>query len=302
MKALVIGASGQVGGRLQRSWARRGQAIGTCCTHPAPGLHALDLRDREGVESFLAEVRPAVCFLPAALTHMDDAETHPDECHEINVEGPRHVARVLKGWSGLLVFFSTDHVFGECASPRKEGDPKGPLSVYARSKALAEELIAEELPDRHLILRTSWVFGPDAQEKNFAYRVRRALEKAEPLLVPSDQYGQPTYGSDLAETAVELVRRGARGVFHVVGPEPMSRLEWARCIASALGYWGQSLLGERTEALRPAAPRPLRVQLDRGKLLDFLGCDPIRSPGAGLRALVQEWEREAGLRVDQRAA
>ncbi len=297
MKALVIGASGQVGAGLFRAWGRRGQVAGTCCTQSAPGLRRLHLANLLEVESLLEETRPDVCFLPAALTHLDYAETHPEDCHAVNVEGPRRVARVLNRLGGVLVFFSTDHVFGDRPAPCREEDEKRPLSAYARGKALAEELIAAELPERHLILRTSCVFGPDSQGKNFAYRVRRSLEEGVPLVVASDQMGQPTYGPDLSEAAVELVRRDARGVFHVVGPESLTRLEWARRIASALGFWGQSLLGQETASLGAAAPRPLRVQLDRRKLLDFLGRDPIRSLDAGLRALAREWDHEATRRA-----
>src|SRR4029077_1920750 len=111
-----------------------------------------------------------------------------------NVLATSHLARAIAEINGCLVFFSTDHVFNDSPRAWKEDDPVSPRSAYARSKAEAEQMVRETLPDRHLILRTSWVFGPDPQQKNFLWRVRHTLGKGETLIVPSDQHGQPTYG------------------------------------------------------------------------------------------------------------
>jgi dTDP-4-dehydrorhamnose reductase len=279
-----------------------------------PGMSRLDLRDGSAVKKLIHDIRPKVCYLPGALTFVDYAESHSEECRQTNVLGVSEVARAIAEVTGLLVFFSTEHVFAESTRPWKEDDPVFPQSVYAKSKAEAEQIVRETLPDHHLILRTSWVFGRDPQEKNFLWRVRRTLEKGEQLFVPSDQHGQPTYGPDLARTARLLVQRGARGTYHVVGPQYLSRLAWARLIAETLHLPSQLIQGHpthfrmRTEEcgvrseeavggnvlssiphsalpIRQSpvvAPRPLHIRLDRSKLLALLGHDPIRSPQAAI--------------------
>ena len=285
MRTLVIGASGQVGALLCQLAGDEERCLGTYCHHPMPGLIRLDLRNFESLRQIIHDVRPDVCYLPGALTFVDYAEAHPQECHEINVLATSHLARALAEINGLLVFFSTDHVFSDSPRPWKEDDPVSPRSIYARSKAAAEQIVRETLPDHHLILRTSWVFGPDPQKKNFLWRVRRTLEKGELLVVPSDQHGQPTYGPDLARTARLLVERGARGTYHVVGPQYLSRLAWARLIAEALDLPADLIQGQPTSQLDLAAPRPLHVSLDRMKLLSLVGYDPIRSPQSSDSAL-----------------
>jgi dTDP-4-dehydrorhamnose reductase len=243
-----------------------------------PGLRQLDLRNIGAVRQIISDVRPDVCYLPGALSFVDYAEAHPQECHEINVLGTRHLARAMAEVEGLLVFFSTDHVFSDSPRPWKEDDPVAPQNVYARSKAEAEQIIRETLPDHHLILRTSWVFGPDPQKKNFFWRVRRTLEKGEELIVPLDQHGQPTFGPDLARTARQLVECGARGTFHVVGPECLSRLAWARLMAETLHLPADLIQGQPTSLTDVTAYRPLNIRLDRTKILAQLGYDPIRAP------------------------
>ncbi len=288
-KCLVIGASGQVGGQLLALCRARGcDGVGTACRNPRPGLAHLDLRDGAAIDRLLDAQRPDVVYLPGALTHVDYGEAHREECYAINVDGTCRVAHWLRRRGGCLVFFSTEHVFSDSPTSYTEDAPTAPRSVYAQSKVAAEEQLRVLLPERHLILRTSWVFGPDEQRKNFVYRAAATLDRGEELVVPEDQHGQPTFAPDLAATALLLVERGLAGTFHVVGPELLTRLAFARLIARLFGLDAGLIRGRPTAALNQPAPRPLHIRLDRTKLQQTLGCDPIRSPAAGLRALQEE--------------
>ncbi len=297
MKSLVIGASGQVGAQLYRAARRDGACLGTYRSHPVPGLVPLDLRDAPAIASLIREQRPDVCYLPAALTHVDRAESQREECRAINVDGVGHVALELARINATLVFFSTEHVFNERARPWRENEPTSPLSVYAASKVAAEELIREVLPKRHLIVRTSWVFGPDPQEKNFLFRVRRTLDAGELLRVPPGQWGQPTFGPDLARAARRLVKRKARGTIHVVGPRAMTRLCWALMLADEMGYSTQQVALDWSSPPADRAPRPQHIRLARGRLLSYLEEDPIRSPRQGIRATLRLIEKRNAINL-----
>jgi dTDP-4-dehydrorhamnose reductase len=137
MRNLVLGASGQVGWSL---WSQVG-GIGTYHRHPLPGLVPLDLRDGTLLRVLLRDVRPDVCYLSGAWTHVDGAEQHPAECRAVNVEPVVTVARELAFLGGMLVLFSTDHVFGTRENLWREDEPVAPASVYARSKVEAEEAV-----------------------------------------------------------------------------------------------------------------------------------------------------------------
>ncbi|HEV8061235.1 MAG TPA: NAD(P)-dependent oxidoreductase [Gemmataceae bacterium] len=297
MKSLVIGASGQVGALLYRAARRDGACLGTYRNHAALGLTPLDLRDASAVASLIRDHQPDVCYLPAALTHVDRAESQREECRAINVDGVGHVALELARINATLVFFSTEHVFNERARPWRENEPPCPLSVYAASKVAAEELIREVLPKRHLIVRTSWVFGPDQQEKNFLFRVRGTLNAGELLHVPPGQWGQPTYGPDLARTSVRLVKRKARGTIHIVGPRAMTRLSWALMLAEEMGYSTQRVALDWSPPTVDRAPRPQHIRLSRSRLLRYLDEDPIRSPRQGIRATMRSLEKRKAINL-----
>jgi dTDP-4-dehydrorhamnose reductase len=283
MKALILGASGQVGGLLMRECRASGwECVGTAFKHPSDNIRSLDIRDAKLVSECVAAVNPDVVFVPGALTFVDYCETHPDECYGINVEGTANVARAIAGRKTSLVFFSTEHVFSDSPNDYSEDAPTAPMSVYAKSKVMAEERLREIIPSQHLILRTSWVYGPETQRKNFVYRAVATLRKGERLKVPADQYGQPTFSVDLAATAKQLLEMGISGTFHCVGPTFITRLDYSRLIARIFKLDASLIDGISTAELQQPAPRPLHIRLARNKLNKLLGRDPIRSPETAL--------------------
>ncbi|HET8532835.1 MAG TPA: sugar nucleotide-binding protein, partial [Methylomirabilota bacterium] len=170
MRALVIGASGQVGAALLRALRARGHdAIGTWAHHAYPGLVPLDLADGAALERLLADGRPDWVLCPAALSHVDYCEEHPDEAFAVNVHAPLAAARAAARVGAGFVYYSSDYVFDGVGGPYTEEAPPHPLGVYGRSKAEGERAVQGAL-DRALVVRTSVVYGPERQEKNFVYQ------------------------------------------------------------------------------------------------------------------------------------
>src|ERR1700740_584760 len=135
MQALVIGASGQVGGALCLELARQGHTVvGTHAHMAAPGTVLLDLGDVPTIERMLGEVAPDWVFCTGALTHVDYCETHPDEAARLNRDAPRAAAQAAARCGAGFVFYSTEYIFDGIAGPYAEGDRPNPLSVYGRTK------------------------------------------------------------------------------------------------------------------------------------------------------------------------
>ena len=284
MNALVIGASGLVGTALLQALRDAGvNTIGTYAAHGQPGLRPLDVRDAAAVGRCIAESSADVVYLPASLTNVDYCETHPDESATVNVDGVRHVAA-----SGVrVVYFSSDYVFAGDAGPYREADPVRPISVYGRHKLLAEQ----SLDRRALILRTTVVYGNEAQGKNFVYRLVSTLREGKSLRVPADQIGSPTYAPNLARAAVALEQRGAVGVYHLAGPERANRYEFAREAAAVFGLDARPLQPVTTAELGQAAARPLNAGMVCDKAQAELPF-PLVGYREGLRLLRAELEAE----------
>lgn len=257
MRAVVIGGSGQIGGWLLRVLRETGhEAVGTYATVAFPGLVALDAADLDRAAAWVAGQRPDVVFYPAGFTWVDGCERDPEKARVANLLQPLNLARAA-GIGGRFVYFSTDYVFDGVAGPYAEDAPTNPLSAYGRAKHDAELALAAEFGDRVLTVRTSWVFGPERQGKNFAYQLVRTLAAGKPLVCPFDQVSSPSYGPDVARAVVALIEQGRSGLAHVVGPEVIDRVTFAQGIASAFGLDPARITGKTTTELGQEAPRPL---------------------------------------------
>ena len=282
-RTLLIGASGQLGRALAARCAGR-SLVGASHRHTPPGGLRIDLGDADGTRSALNEVHPDLILVAGAMCNVDQCEIEPEMCERINTRGPAIVAEYAREHGGRVVFFGTDHVFDGGKPAYVEGDTVNPLNVYARSKARAEEALRELLPDRHLIIRTGWVYGPDNERRNFVLRLIDRMAAGEAIPVPSDQWGSPSYTEDIAAATSYLVDHDATGTFHATGPDLVDRAALALKICERFGLATSALMPRPTEALKQAARRPLRVLLDCHKLA-VTGAPRFRGIDEGLRAL-----------------
>lgn len=296
MRVLIVGASGFVGSALRAAFGSA--AVGTYCAHPVAGLRQLDMRDRAAVDRLVGEVRPEVIIQPAAQPHVDWCEDHVEESYAINVAGTRHVAEAAGAAGARYLFVSTDYVFDGSAGPYAEDAPTGPRNVYGRHKLEAERLIATTLQD-HVIVRVCGVYGYERQGKNFIMALLSNGRRGEAMNVPSDQWGTPTYGDNLAAAMQELALGTARGIYHVVGPEWLDRLSFARLACEVFGLDPGFLRPRTTAELRQRAPRPLRGGLQTAKVRAILKTELV-SPRRGLELMKERLCRE-GLFAQPRA-
>ena len=284
MRALVIGASGQVGAALMHALHARGHdAVGTYAHHPVDGLGALDITDRGAVERAIQDARPDWILCSAGLTHVDHCEEHPAEALAINRDGPLEAARLARRAGASFVFYSTEYVFDGERGPYAEEDAARPLSVYGRSKWDGERAVLAEI-ERASVVRTTVVYGPDRQEKNFVYQLIANCRGGREMRIPMDQVSSPTYNVYLARATVELCERDLRGVYHLAGDGVMDRVAFARLACQVFELDPSRLTPVATATLAQKAPRPLRGGLLIAKARAAL-FTPLRSPEAGLRAM-----------------
>lgn len=290
MRILIVGASGFIGSALHSACGA--DAVGTYCLHPTEGLRHLDLCDAGAVQRLVADVQPTLIIHPAAQPNVDWCEDHAAESHAINVAGTRHMAAAARAAGARYVYFSTDYVFDGSAGPYREDAATDPPNVYGRHKLEAERAVASVLDD-YLIVRVCGVYGFERQGKNFVMGLLARAQKGEPMNVPSDQWGNPTYADNLAAAVRELALSSHRGVYHVVGPDHLDRISFARLACSVFGLDPGFLRPRTTAELGQRARRPLRGGLDTAKARAVLAT-PLLAPRQGLE-LMRERLRAEGM-------
>ncbi len=279
MKILLTGCRGQLGRELKRSLECLGRVV-------ACDRRQLDLAEPDALRAAVRSIAPAVIVNAAAYTAVDKAEAEPAQADAINAVAPGILAEEAQRLGALLVHYSSDYVFdGRKPEPYGEDDAAAPLSAYGRSKLAGERAIAA-VGGRHLIFRTSWVYGLHGNNfmKTMLRLGRRSSETGDdlraPLRVVGDQVGAPTWTRHLADvTALVLARRDRpTGLYHLAAAGATSWHGYAEAIfaeARSAGLIEELPVVHRIDSADYPlpAPRPANSRLDCTRFRNDFGLD-----------------------------
>jgi dTDP-4-dehydrorhamnose reductase len=197
MKILLTGSNGQVGFELKNKLSALGEMIAT-------EREELDLTNLDAIRTFIDQIKPDIIINPAAYTAVDKAESEPEIARLINSRVPEVLAEKAAELNIPLIHFSTDYVFdGLKKEAYVEINQTNPQSVYGKTKCEGEKKIYKH--PKHIILRTSWVFG--SHGNNFLKTILRLIVEKESLNIVADQWGSPSSASMLGDVTFKIVDR-----------------------------------------------------------------------------------------------
>lgn len=225
VKIFVTGGEGQLG----RAMAEIGKGGALYL-----GREEADDITQPEIMQTICDFKPDVVVHAAAITDVDACELKPDQAFLVNEQGTRYVARGAKRVGALMVYISTDYVFdGNKTFPYLEADTTNPINQYGASK-LAGERVTQEVADRWLIVRTSWVYGEG--RKNFVTNILEWATTQPVLRLVEDKVGAPTCAVDLALAIHYLVQAGMTNrIFHASGLGECNWVEYGREILKIAG-------------------------------------------------------------------
>lgn len=280
MKILLTGKNGQVGFELQRALAPLGEIV-------AVDQADCNLADESAIRRLMGATQPDIVVNPAAHTAVDKAESEPALAQAINGVAPGIFGAEAARRGALVVHYSTDYVFdGRKAAWYTEDDAPNPLSVYGKTKLAGEQALAAS-GAKHLIFRTSWVFG--AHGANFAKTMLRLAAERQGLRVVADQFGAPTSAALIADVTAQILGQYLRacrlpdsafpyGLYHLVAAGRTTWHEYAQAVIQAAQAAGLPLrMGPAdVQAITTAdyplpAPRPANSCLATARLRETFG-------------------------------
>lgn len=271
MKILVTGKNGQLGFELIRSLATLGRVVGV-------DIDECDLQDVSAIEKLLDNVKPDLIINPAAYTAVDKAETEAALAHAINAQAPEVMAQYAARHNIPIIHYSTDYVFdGIKEGAYLETDEINPRSVYGKTKAMGEEAVRHHAP-KHIILRTSWVFG--SHGGNFLKTILKLAQERDKLSIVSDQVGSPTSAALLAEVTAEIVKQlfapaasDKYGTYHLVTKGYTSWHGYAQFVVARANAFDfqtkispEAIVAIKSSEYPVPASRPANSRLDTTKL------------------------------------
>jgi dTDP-4-dehydrorhamnose reductase len=272
MKIVIIGAGGRLGAALVREY--RGKYDVTGFSHTE-----LDLSDLDSVREKLRAIDFDVLINAAGFTKVDLCEAQPDRAFLINAEASRVVAEICEEKNARLIHFSTDYVFdGEKREPYTEEDEANPISVYAESKLAGEKNVLA-VQNRNLVVRVSWVFGPD--RPSFIDAMIQQAQENEKVDAVTDKFSTPTYTLDIAEMLPRFFGGNvSRGILHFANAGKCNWQEYAQwavdCCHDAGLLLKAKAIGARKlrEMTNWVARRPVYSVLSTAKYTKLTGISP----------------------------
>jgi dTDP-4-dehydrorhamnose reductase len=272
MKIVVLGAGGRLGAALMQEYREK---------HDIAGFnHAqLDLASLDDVRQRLGAMNFDVLINASGFTNVDACETERERAFLINAKAPGVLAEICNSKDAKLIHFSTDYVFdGEKRSPYTEEDQANPISLYGESKLAGEKNVLAA-GNGHLVVRVSWVFGPD--RPSFIDVMIKRAQQDEKIDAISDKFSTPTYTHDIGRMLPQFFDRGVDGgILHFANAGKCNWQEYAQWALDCCRDAGISLKARTVGALKLSemknwvARRPVYSVLSTVKYGELTGTAP----------------------------
>ena len=227
MKVLVTGAAGRLGAAVVRCLQdRRVDCL-------AVDREDFDVRDGAAVHRAVQAYRPDAIIHCAAYTDVEQAETEPEKCAEVNGMGTLNMVRAALAVDAKLMYISDSTVFsGVGQQPWEAAERPNARSVYGLTKAQGEEAICS-LMTRYFIVRTTWLYG--GEDDDFVRQITAMANGRNEIAVSGTETSTPTLIPELAQRLCDIIATERYGVYHAVNEGYCSRAEWARSILRLTG-------------------------------------------------------------------
>ncbi len=225
-KVLILGSKGMLGQALAEEFQDYKLTLWD--------KNNLDITHRKTLQNKISHLAPDIIINAAAYTNVEEAEKNQEQTLKVNGKAVGYLAQIAKKINAILVHYSTDYVFeGKNYKGYKETAQPNPINVYGKSKFLGEALLRRYI-EQYYLIRSSWMFGREGI--NFVDKILRKAQSSATLRVVNDQWGKPTYASDLARATRQILEQERPfGIYHLTNEGKTNWCQFARKILTLKG-------------------------------------------------------------------
>ncbi len=295
-KIVVVGGAGFIGSHLVHSLVERGDEVHVIDNLSAgkkenvdkgATLHVLDMRNREDIEPVIKGADTV--FLLAALPSIQYSIRHPEETHDVNVNGIFNVLLAAKeGGVRRLVYSASSSAYGrQKVMPVVETMLPDPISPYGLQKHIGERycrVFNEAYGLETVSLRYFNVYGLNQNpEGEYAAVISKFVDnkkkgKKLPITGDGEQTRDFTHVSDVVIANLLAAEKNTVGKGEVINIGAGNN-----CTINNLA----KIIGGEVEYL-PARPEVKHSQADNAKAKELLGWEPTVTLEEGIAKLLKE--------------
>lgn len=250
-KVVITGASGFLGTKLHNGLQENYSIVGTYNNNSQPGLRRLDITNPEEVMLLMNMEKPNIVIHTVALADPDICETNREKAKQIDVDGVKNIVEACRSIGATLIYISTVYIFDGEKGNYQESDVANPVNYYGETKQEAEQLV-KTLPE-YIILRFDLLYGYNGD--NLPNGFMGKIMKGNKLPVNAEQKRQPLLIDDVVWAIDLLLKQHQTGVFHLAGPDNLTKYELGQRLEAILDRDTSCLVpiaGEKQTARRPS--------------------------------------------------
>jgi len=293
MRILLTGASGLLGLNIALALdGKEHQVFGVANTPPLQWVNfksiQAELTGEGALERLFAEVKPEAVIHCAAIANVDECESKPELAETINAALPGRIAALAAQHGAKMVHISTDAIFDGQKGDYLESETPNPLSVYAKTKLGGEQSTAAANADA-LIARVNFYGWSMSGKRSLAEWFVNNLAAGTPIKGFSDVLFCPMMVLDLADTLMQAMHKDLKGIYHVVGPQQMSKYDFGQAIAKKFGFDTSLLTPSSVSDAGLKAARSPNLTLNTDKIAAALG-HPLPGFESGLQRFFDQYK------------
>ena len=263
MRLLITGSSGQLGITLQDLLAKYYEIVNTSRQGNNSNTFNLDITNKIMLKEVLDATKPDLIINLAAMTNVDLCERDPSAAKRVNLLGVENICDLF---DGKIIQISSDYVFDGKMGPYTEDDKTNPISIYGKTKLLAEKVVLNH-NDENIVLRTNVLYSYDSKTNAcFVNWVVRSLKEKRQIYVVNDQYNNPTWTKSISRVILLCIQNKISGLYHWGDGDILSRYQFSLKIAKIFNLDSSLIKSIKTSELSQLAKRPLRSGLISKKM------------------------------------
>jgi dTDP-4-dehydrorhamnose reductase len=273
LKILVLGGNGLIGRKIVEKFKNKFDIISTYKNKP-PSNNTQSVKvslpkDIAILENLIEKMKPDIIINTMAYSNLDFCEEHKEETFLLHVKMTDEISSICSKINSKMIFISTDYVFdGKQYKKYTEDDKPNPINYYGHTKVLAEEIVLKD--PKNVVLRTSLVYGYGERVRFMKY-VIDSLKNGNKIFAYNDIFNSATNLDELVEAIEKVIKKDAKGIFHLVGSTCVTRYDFAKIIARKFGFDESLVKSISIKASNMKAKRPVKPCLDNSKCSKILG-------------------------------
>ena len=284
-RILVTGSNGLLGQKISNQLIKKGvryiatsKGINRNSFVQESDYLSTDITKPNDIKEIIESFQPTHLIHSAAITNVDYCELNSNECAEVNVRAVKNIFEICKVNNIHFQLLSTDFVFDGKKGNYSEDDERNPLSIYAKSKFDAENILMNSNYENWSIVRTIILYGQgeNLSRGNLISWAKKSLQQSKKMKVIDDQFRAPTWADDLAWACIRICELNEKGIYHISGPETHSIYEIVKIVADYHGYSMEFVQKVDSQTLNQPAKRPPKTGFNLEKAKTKLGYNPLK--------------------------